>query len=137
MMYVFKFLVDVCDVNNFKHTRELRFIKGNQQVIYFQLQSVKSDGFHLRYMPQGVDANNVMVSFDNLDDSKVIQRMAAQPFPEDPSIYSVIVGSSDCIAYDGMTVTLTEVTGANSSEIKFLADGDLVVIPSGQEARFI
>lgn len=137
MMYVFKFLTDVCDENNFRPVSELKFIKGNQQTIYFQLCTLRYDNTQIRYIPQGVDSNNVIVNFDNLDDNKVISRVASQPFASDKSIYSVIVGSSDCLAYDGMTVTLEEITGANTVTKKFLSSGTLVVVPSGQEARFI
>jgi len=137
MMFGFKFLSDVCGVNSFTPVRELRFIKGNQEKIYFQLCTTSASGQSTRYIPQGSDSNTIIVNFDSLDDDRAIQRTATQAFADDKSIYCVTVGAGDCIAYDGMTLEIQEVSLGVTKTICALPLGELVVVPKGQDARFV
>lgn len=131
-MYEYKFLSDVCSVNQYTQVRELKFLQGNQQKVFFQL--CKGD---IRYIPQGVDSNSVVVSFGSLDEDKRIERTATQPYADDKSIWCVTIGAGDCIGYDAMSVELTETSGASTTSICFQQKGELVVIPKGQDKGFM
>jgi len=130
-MYTYKFLSNVCSVNQYEQVRELRFIKGNQQKIFFQL--CKDDR---RYMPEG-DTNAVIVSFDSLDDDLKIERSASQPYADDKSIWCVIIGAGDCIGYDAMSISVVETVGGMDTTICFQQEGELVIVPKGQDKGFM
>lgn len=109
-------LNNVATVNSFEVSDSIEIYEGDAQDIYFQLIDAKADlahhGFNppgRRYMPP--DGSTLTVKFVNIDDTKVINRVATQPFSQDPSIFKISVLSSDPFAGTvSMNLTLTEPT---------------------------
>ncbi len=136
-MNLFFKLLDVCNVNEYKVLNEYSMVKGTQQFLYFQLFTETSCGA-TRYLPQGADSNSVIVELDHIDDFKKVRRTATQAFPGDASIYRVTLGASDCVCYNGMSVTVTETTDPNPAiEYVFNMHTAIRVIPTGNEKRFV
>lgn len=105
------FLENVKDVNSYDNVSELELIRGNAGKIYFQLVDANSptpdcEDLYRRYIPaSGV---TVVAFFDHIADSKQITRVASQPFPEDSSIWSVDILTTDKLALNSLEVTVTE-----------------------------
>jgi hypothetical protein len=119
MRLAFKFLGNVCNVNNYKELESVAFVQGNPSTLYFQLVDQDAGDKPIRYIP--ASGSSVAVHFDHIDLSKVIDRPASQPFPlDDRSIWQVSIMATDTLASNGMTATLTQ--GANSYLMKALGD---------------
>ena len=105
----FIFLNQVLDVNNFQPASEITLIRGNDSTLYFQI--VDAGSFedcvesYKRVMPQGTTIE-VQVTFLDVDETFTIERMATQPFPDDKSIWSVEILSTDRLAPNSMMVSL-------------------------------
>lgn len=97
-----RFLNDVGNVNSFEHSTNLEFFAGDTQTIYFQLIDVSVDrpeqGFNppgRRYVPE--TGATLQVRLSNIDDAKKVARVATQPFPGDPSIWSIPILVTDVL----------------------------------------
>lgn len=107
-------LNDVANVNSFEYADAVSWTEGDQVTLYLQLIDASLDtdtrGFYpagRRYMPPATSTLSVQIQ--NIDSSKVITRTATQPFPEDASIWSVTVLSTDLIhGSPQLLLTLTE-----------------------------
>jgi hypothetical protein len=95
-----RLLTAVGSVNVFGYTTEVEATSGDAFDVYLQLidrDQLKADaGFTpsgQRYMP-AVGAT-LQVTMPNLDSSKVVTRMATQPFAQDASIWKFSVLSTD------------------------------------------
>ncbi len=117
MLLSVQFLNDVSSVNSYERVTAAEIYAGDSQTIYVQLidasldrsdQSFNPPG--RRYMPPA--GSTVKVTFLNIDDKKTINRTASQPFPQDPSIWSIPILSSDPLAgTSAMNLSLTEPSG--------------------------
>lgn len=95
-----RILQSVGSVNSFDYVDQFEMVEGDTPTIYFQLidatQDRTSDDFKpagKRYMPPvGATLN---VTIDHIDDAKKITRAATQPFPLDPSIWSLVIMTTD------------------------------------------
>jgi hypothetical protein len=100
MLLSLRFLNDVKDENSFEFAESPTINAGSAQDLYFQLVDRSKDtpeqGFvpgYRRYMP--ADDATVTVTFGHIDDTRKITRLASQPHPKDPSIWSVSILSTD------------------------------------------
>lgn len=100
MVLSIRFLSDVGGVNNFQFATDLQIGAASPGFVYFQLIDASVNtaikGWNppgRRYMPAA--GATLTVTFNNLDDSKVVTRVASQPFSQDPSIWRVQVLATD------------------------------------------
>lgn len=97
MILTARILTDVGSVNNFKYTEAARFTEGDGQTVYFQLfdASVEHDlnPRGRRYMPASGATLQCVVQ--DIDNAKTITRYATQPYPLDPSIWSLTILPTD------------------------------------------
>lgn len=125
----------VLDVNNFQPVNELHLIRGNQSTLYFQIvdwQSFKDCiESYKRVMPQGANIE-VKVTFLDIDEAFTVERMASQPFPDDRSIWSVEVLSTDQLAPNSMMVSLL----VDGDEELLMGLGDLRFSDTGKRNQF-
>lgn len=128
MLLSARMLNDVSTVNSFEYADNATWTEGDATLVYLQLIDSSLDiairGFSpagRRYMaPTG---SSLSVQLQNIDNAKVINRLATQPFPEDASIWAFQVLSTDLIhGSPQMLLTLTEpgrtVRGLVKSAIK-------------------
>lgn len=109
-------LADVTSVNSFELADQVSWFQGDSATVYFQTidSSLDTDvkGFSpsgRRYMAPATSTMSVVIQ--NIDSSKVITRLATQPFPEDASIWALQILSTDAIyGSPQLVVTLTEPT---------------------------
>lgn len=107
-------LNDVANVNSFEYAEAVHWTEGDQVVLYLQLidSSLDTDmkGFYpagRRYMPPA--GSTLSIQIQNIDSSKVITRLATQPFTEDASIWAVSILATDAIhGSPQLVLTLTE-----------------------------
>lgn len=141
-MYYFKILSNVCSRNDYCVVDEFHFQKNNIQTLHFQLFTTNAKGELIRYIPEGDISNLIMTQFFSLDDSSGFERVAAQAFVGDLSIYKVTVSPSDCVSFGGMSVLVTETamvsppnpTPTSLSEKYFKLNTDLAIHLDGQAA---
>jgi hypothetical protein len=117
MKLCFKLLDSVSSVNDFEETLKLDLVAGNPGTVYFRLINKDKDS-EQRYIP--ASGATVAVKFNHIDSNKVISRVAANPFVDDKSIWSIPIQVSDAIATGTMEVTLTE--GAVARKLVPLSD---------------
>jgi hypothetical protein len=112
MRLSFIFLDRVTDVNNFDEVDELHIGQATVQNLYFRLVTLKDSlgSDKLRYIP--ATGAIIQASFNHIDSGKAFQRVATQPFAGDLSILMVQVLSTDKVAFNSVTVSLTE--GSNT-----------------------
>jgi hypothetical protein len=116
MLLSARVLNDVANVNSFEVAEALSWTEGDSVDLYVQLidSSLDTDmkGFYpagRRYMPPAL--STLSVQLQNIDNAKVINRLAVQPFPEDASIWKVTILSTDTIhGSPQVMLTLTEPT---------------------------
>ena len=117
-------LNDVSNVNSFEYADHVSWYEGNAADFYFQLIDASLDtdlkGFSpagRRYMPPAT--STLSVQFQNIDDAKVINRLATQPFPGDASIWKVTMLATDAIhGSPQLVLTLTEPTRSIKGKVK-------------------
>jgi hypothetical protein len=124
MLLSARVLNDVASVNSFEVAESFSWTEGDSVDLYLQLVDASLDtdmkGFYpagRRYMPPATSTLSVQVQ--NLDNSKVINRLAIQPFPEDASIWKVTILSTDAIhGTPQIVLTLTEPTKTTRGVVK-------------------
>jgi hypothetical protein len=135
MKIVWKFLGYVCDYNSFAELDQLTLVKGNAETVYFRLvqeqQGDQSDRLaDLRYIPE--TGATLEVKFNHIDTNAVITRYATMAYPnDDRSIWKIDILSTDKIALNSMTATLTE--GAN---VRKLSSGSRLVSEDSGSGKF-
>lgn len=123
-----RMLTDVGGVNIFEPSLDgIKFSPGDAPTLYFQLIDISLDssreGFSppgRRYMPAtGTPDAALSVTFESIDDDREVTRACSQPFPEDPSIWSVSILATDNISGTvNMALTLTEpVSGGPTTKV--------------------
>lgn len=124
-MLGFKFVENYYDINHFEVVETSTFTPTQDAYIFIQLVHVNG----LRYIP--ATGATVEVTFENIDTSHNVTRLAVGVNPEDRSLWKVSILSTDKIANGSMVVKLTE-----SPSIKTLnAFSDLLIKPIG-DGRF-
>lgn len=116
MLLSARVLNDVATVNSFEVTEALSWTEGDVVIFFLQLIDASLDtdmkGFYpagRRYMPPAL--STLSVQLQNVDNAKVINRLAVQPFPEDASIWRVTILATDAIhGAPQLLLTLTEPT---------------------------
>lgn len=116
MLLSARMLNDVANVNSFEFVDNASWTEGDGTYIYLQLIDASLDtgikGFNpsgRRYMAPA--ASSLSIQIQNIDNAKVINRLATQPFPEDASIWMVQILPTDMIhGSPQMLLTLTEPT---------------------------
>lgn len=114
MLLSARILKDVCDVNSFEADTQASWTEGDQLTLYIQLIDASLDlatqGFNpsgRRYIP--ASGSTLQIVLEDLDDAKKLTRLAAQPFANDGSIWTVSILSTDKIrGSPQMRLTLTE-----------------------------
>lgn len=106
-----KALVNWATVNNFDYANQWLIRAGEKNILYFQLFDLEQCD-QLRYVA-GVGVSNqpasIVVTFLSIDSTKVIQAIATQD-PNDGSIWSVTLSSSQIPQGGNVKFTLTEGT---------------------------
>lgn len=102
MLLSCRMLANVSNVNAFEYATPMEFSEGDTPVIYLQLIDLSQDRAIEGYSPAGrryapASGATLQVTFDSVDSAKKIVRAATQPFPLDPSIWSVQVLPTDVI----------------------------------------
>ena len=110
-MLGFRLVDNYTDLNRFDVVETLQFTPSQDTEIYLQLSRESSCGNdscpYLRYLP--VAGSTIVVTFENIDSSKVITRPATQIIPnDDRSIWKVQILPGETIAAGSMIVNLTE-----------------------------
>jgi len=109
---VFKYLEDVCDVNDFYEVDTIELLQGEAATIYFRLVTVRASDAEDRLSDVRYLANSgatINVQFQALDSNQIINRPAVMAFPlDDRSIWSVNILATDKLTFGGMKLTLTE-----------------------------
>jgi hypothetical protein len=129
MKYVVKLLNDVNGINFFEIAEEYTAQLGNTFTIYFQLFTSRENscGSSLltRYVPQGT-SKYVEVTFDNINNDCVINRVAVNPFAGDTSIWAIQVLAQDQIPFGSMQVSVYE----DGVKKNFSVETDFVTNPA-------
>ncbi len=108
------FLTDVGSVNNFQESQYVTFTQGDQVTVYIQLRDMSvftaSQGYKnpgRRYMP--ATGASLICSVPSLNPNAKIAKIASQPFPQDPSIWSFTFTAQDAVyGTQDLLLTLTE-----------------------------
>ncbi len=95
-----RFLIDVASVNSYEVVPSVEWTVGDNQTLYFQLVDAALDRLEQGYNPPGrrympAATATVQLSMLNIDDAKKVVRFCSQPFPQDPSIWSVALLPTD------------------------------------------
>lgn len=107
-------LQDVANVNSFEPATTVQMTAGDAGTFYFQLidksLDLSNQGFSpagRRYMPAA--GSTLSVKIMSINDALTVTRVATQPFPLDPSIWSIPLLATDMLngSYS-MRLTLTE-----------------------------
>lgn len=106
-----RMLKNVQNVNSWEIANEVRLREGNASIVYFQLTDDEQasdimNGFGLRYMP-AIGAT-MTITISSINSAYVINKIATQPFPLDPSIWQFFLLSTDKITQGNLIFTLTE-----------------------------
>lgn len=99
-----KALINVDNLNAYKTVAQTEANEGQPNYLHFKLIDMNRDG--IRYIP--TSGSSLKVIFDSIDDSKVIEVIASNPFPDDRSIFKVALTSSQIPASGGIKFVLTE-----------------------------
>jgi hypothetical protein len=96
-------LNNVVGVNDFESVDHLEFTEGDGPSLFFQLIDLSKDRSEQGFLPAGrrympATGATLQVTFDNLDDAKVVTKTATQPFSGDPSIWRVDLMSTDPVS---------------------------------------
>lgn len=135
-------LVDVQNVNSFRYADNLIIFQGNtysglcfqlfdrqQQLGYFSDPFNQArDPIYLRYMPDPTKTPGLTLTFNDLNSANVITCIASQPYPTDPSIWSINLSASQTAVMSGGNIN-----GAYSENgiiTNFIIINGLVVYPS-------
>ncbi len=117
MLLSCRFLTDVAGVNVYQVISAAEMYAGDAQQLYFQLTDESVDRTDQGFSPRGrrycpPATSTLSVTFKNIDDAKVVTRIAVQAFPTlDASIWYIPILSSDPLAGTvNMQVALTEPT---------------------------
>lgn len=114
MLLSARMLNDVANVNSFENADQASWYQGDATVMYIQLVDSSLDTDMKGFSPSGRRymaplTSTLTVQLQNLDNSKVLSRQAVQPFPEDASIWSIQILSTDVIqGSPQMLLTLVE-----------------------------
>lgn len=109
-----RMLENVAGVNTFNYAQQAEFTQGDAPTIYFQLVDLNQDRPEMGYVPAGrryvpASGATLTVLLDAIDDSRKITRSATQPYPGDPSIWSVVLLPADDLRGTvNLKLTLTE-----------------------------
>lgn len=95
-----RMLDSVSGVNNFEFVNQVLMTEGDTPTLYFQLIDLAKDRADQGYDPAGrryipATGATVQVTLDHIDQARKVVRAAAQPFPQDPSIWSVAILPTD------------------------------------------
>jgi hypothetical protein len=123
-MLGFRFIDNYININRFTVVDEKIFTPNQESEIFFQL----SDSV-IRYIP--ITGAIVEVTFENIDSSHVVKRLATLVSVDDRSIYKISILPNEVIAAGSMIVKLTEVS---SSRI-LPAFSTLIIAPT-ETSRF-
>jgi hypothetical protein len=93
-------LINVANVNTWSFADQIAFTQGDQVTIYFQLIDVLKDtsvqGFKpagRRYIP--ASGATLSVTIPNIDTSKILTKVATNPYANDTSIWSFTILPTD------------------------------------------
>jgi hypothetical protein len=110
-----RFLTDVTGVNTFQVISAAEMYKGDTQNLYIQLTNEAVDRTDQGFSPAGrrycpPATSTLIVTFNNIDDAKVVTRTAVQAYPTlDASIWYIPILSTDPLAGTvTMSAALTE-----------------------------
>jgi len=124
-------LVNVQSVNSFQRANQVSVRSGNPGTLYLQLtdgDQTDANGISLRYMPNA--GATMTITVDNISGTNnLINRVASQPFTQDPSIWSVSILSTDVLRNGNLLGTLTE----GSTVRTFVIENALSVQSNNQE----
>lgn len=100
MLLSARMLDSVSDANNYQYLESIRITEGDTATLYFQLVDMNKDRIEQGFVPAGrrfvpSPGSTLSVTFDSIDNARKVTRSAIQPFPEDPSIWSVGIISTD------------------------------------------
>lgn len=99
-----RILEDVSGVNSFEYAQQAFWTQGDTTTVYFQLVDLAKDREQFGFFPGGrrycpTAGASLTVTLDNIDnDVKISNRVATQPFSQDPSIWAFNVTSTDTIS---------------------------------------
>lgn len=109
-----RMLENVASVNSFQVANQAEFTVGDTPTVSFQLIDSSVDKSNQGFVPAGrrfVPAVGAIltVQFDALDDTRVVTRVATQPFAQDASIWQVTLLPTDNVRGTvNMKLTLNE-----------------------------
>lgn len=127
MFLTAKILKNVQNVNAYSLTSQWTMRQGNPATVYFQLadnEQPDAKGEPLRYMPAA--GATVSATFSSITAANVVNKIATQPFSQDPSIWSISINSTDKIAEGNFTFLLTE-----GSTVRTASVANAIVVQSG------
>lgn len=104
-----RMLKNVQNVNSWLIANEVLLRQGSPATVYFQLtdeEQIDVFGQALRYMP--AVGSTLTITISSINTANVIMRIATQPFPLDPSIWSFAILATDNISQGNLIFTLTE-----------------------------
>jgi hypothetical protein len=129
----FVFVNNYQNVNYFNEVPSIEISNGNPDTIYFRivnLDTKDSNGKFLRYIP--ASGSIVSVMFNNIDSTKIANKIASMVSVDDRSIYSVAVMPTDILSSQSFEATLTE----GSNVIKLKPIGMLVINQAGSGSNY-
>lgn len=111
-------LKNVNSVNSFDEVDQLDVTSGNAFTLYFRLvdEDQPLANSALRYIP--ASGASVSVLIKNIDEAQNISRVASNPFPEDKSIFSMPILSTDNIGSSTIDIKLTEGSNVSKASLK-------------------
>lgn len=109
-----RMLSNVRDANSFEWAETVQMSEGDSPIVYFQLVDASLDRYNQGFSPAGrrycpAAGSILMVVLDNVDDARVVTRVAMQPFPSDPSIWAISLMPTDkLVGTVNMKLNLTQ-----------------------------
>lgn len=133
MLLSARVLNDVASVNSFEYASNVAWMEGDATTLYFQLIDASLDtdmaGFNpsgRRYMP--ATGATLSVQLQNIDDAKVVNRTATQPFAGDASIWSIQILATDALhGMPQMLLTLVEPDGLSTKTTRGLVKNGIKI----------
>lgn len=112
-------LDNVIDVNTYEVVDHFEFTEGDAPSLYFQLLDLSKDKTERGFIPAGrryipAAGATLQVVLDNLDDLKVLTKVAVQPFSNDGSIWRIDIMSTDPVAAGTVRVKLALTEGTTT-----------------------
>jgi hypothetical protein len=126
-------LVDLAGPNSFEPATQWLMTEGDSTTLAMQLLDGSLDRPDQGFMPSGRryipdPYATLVVMIENIDDNRKVQRLATQPYPQDGSIWTVTILSTDPIrGSPQVRLTLTEGTKVTRGLLRCV----LKVGPSG------